>query len=397
MLKKTHTLVLAAIDVVSAIAFISCDDEVDQKNRFTFKGELISTYLENNPDRFSKFVTILEQAKIGKDKESSGSILKTLSTYGSYTCFAPTNEAIDSFLQDQYEKYMKGERTGIHSPYLEDLTDSMALEIAKNHIIERGYMTIDINEGAFPMNTMNRRFTTVEWITDESGRVFPFLNNCTRIIEQDLEKENGYVQVLDAVLNPSSKLLHELIADHTEFSLFYEAIMKTKLDSLLAIYNIDPDYDNTLTGPLLDSETSTSPYPKDNKQRYTVLVEPDELYRSKGINTFDDLVAFAEKWYGTAARGQYTKPENALYKFVAYHIIDRQLLYSSSTGPGGFIMEAYENAEFSSKVNLDQNFDSYEYYETMMPYTMLKVTKPYTNLELKKEIVINYAQEMGTV
>ena len=397
MLKKTHTLVLAAIAVVSAIAFISCDDEVDQKNRFTFKGELISTYLENNPDRFSKFVTILEQAKIGKDKESSGSILKTLSTYGSYTCFAPTNEAIDSFLQDQYEKYMKGERTGIHSPYLEDLTDSMALEIAKNHIIERGYMTIDINEGAFPMNTMNRRFTTVEWITDESGRVFPFLNNCTRIIEQDLEKENGYVQVLDAVLNPSSKLLHELIADHTEFSLFYEAIMKTKLDSLLAIYNVNPDYDNTLTGPLLDSETSTSPYPKDNKQRYTVLVEPDELYRSKGINTFDDLVAFAEKWYGTAARGQYTKPENALYKFVAYHIIDRQLLYSSSTGPGGFIMEAYENAEFSSKVNLDQNFDSYEYYETMMPYTMLKVTKPYTNLELKKEIVINYAQEMGTV
>ena len=397
MLKKTHTLVLAAIAVVSAIAFISCDDEVDQKNRFTFKGELISTYLENNPDRFSKFVTILEQAKIGKDKESSGSILKTLSTYGSYTCFAPTNEAIDSFLQDQYEKYLLGERTGIHSPYLEDLTDSMALEIAKNHIIERGYMTIDINEGAFPMNTMNRRFTTVEWITDESGRVFPFLNNCTRIIEQDLEKENGYVQVLDAVLNPSSKLLHELIADHKEFSLFYEAILATKLDTLLAIYNIDPDYDNTLTGALLDSETSTSPYPKDNKQRYTVLVEPDELYRSKGINTFDDLVAFAEKWYGTAARGQYTKPENALYKFVAYHIIDRQLLYSSSTGPGGFIMEAYENAEFSSKVNLNQNFDSYEYYETMMPYTMLKVTKPYTNLELKKEIVINYAQEMGTV
>ena len=311
-IKKVHTFVLAAIAVVSAVAFISCDDEVDQKNRFTFKGELIATYLENNPDKFSKFITILEQAKIGKNKESSGSILKTLSTYGSYTCFAPTNEAIDAFLQDQYEKYMKGERTGIHSPYLEDLTDSMALEIAKNHIIERGYMTIDINEGAFPMNTMNRRFTTVEWITDENGRVFPFLNNCTRIIEQDIEKENGYVQVLDAVLNPSSKLLHELIGAHKEFSLFYEAILATKLDTLLAIYNIDPDYDGTIDaktfGIALDSETSTSPYPKDNKQRYTVLVEPDELYRSKGINSLEDLAAFAEEWYGTAAKGDYTKP-----------------------------------------------------------------------------------------
>ena len=59
-------------------------------------------------------------------------------------------------------------------------------------------------------------------------------------------------------------------------------------------------------------------------------------------------------------------------------------------------MENYENAEFSSKLNLNQNFDSYEYYETMLPYTMIKVTKPYTNDQLKKEIVINYAQDGGT-
>ena len=396
MLRKVRTLVLTAIAAVSAVAFISCEDEIDQKNRFTFKGELISAYLENNPERFSHFVKILDRAKIGKNKESSGSILKTLSTYGSYTCFAPTNEAVEAFLQAQYEKHLKGERTGIDSPYLEDLSDSMALEIAKNHIIEMGYMTIDINEGAFPQSTMNRRFTTVEWITDENGRVYTFLNNSARIIEQDLEKENGYVQVVDAVLNPSSKLLHELIGAHKEFSIFYEAIMTTKLDSLLAIYNIDPSYDNTLSGPSLDSETTTSPYPKDKKQRYTVLVEPDELLRSNGINNLDDLIAFAKKWYGEEDEHDYTSPNNALYKYIAYHIIDRQLLYSSSTGPGGFIMEGYENEGYSSRVNLNQNFDSYEYYETMMPYTMIKVTKPYTNMSLKNEIVLNYSQEMGT-
>jgi hypothetical protein len=32
----------------------------------------------------------------------------------------------------------------------------------------------------------------------------------------------------------------------------------------------------------------------------------------------------------------------------------------------------------------------------MLPYTMVKVTKPYTNTELKQHIVINYAQEGGT-
>ena len=388
-------MAFSAIALVSAGFFTACNDDIDLENRFTFKGELISTYLENNPERFSNFTQILSKAKIGK--KTSGSILKTLSTYGSYTCFAPTNEAVEKFLQEQYELHLQGERTGIHSPYLEDLTDSMATVIAKNHIIEKGYLTTDIYEGAFPMSTMNRRATTVEWITDDNGRVFPLLNNSALIVEQDLEKENGYVQVVNGVLSPSNKLLSELIEAHKEFSLFSEAILLTGIDTLvLSAYELDPDYDSTLEGPKFGSETTRAPYPKEKKQRYTVLVEPNTLFAQNGINNIDDLTAFAEKWYGTEAQGEYGNPKNALHKFILYHIIDRQLLYSSSTGPGGFIMENYENEGYNSRVNLDQNFDTNEYYETMLPYTMIKVTKPYRNTKLKQEIVINYAQEMGT-
>lgn len=391
---RLRAAALMAVAFAATLSFTSCDDEVDEKNRFTFEGELISGYLENNPDRFSHFTTILSKARIGK--KASGNILKTLSTYGSYTCFAPTNEAIEEFLTEQYNLNLEGERTGITSPDIEFLSDSMATEIAMNHIIEMGYMTTDINEGAFPMSTMNRRFTTVEWITDSEGRVFPLLNNSARIIEQDLEKENGYVQVIDGVLNPSNKLIPELMKVHEGFSIFSEAITVTGLDSLLSIYEIDPNYDNTLTGPDLDSEPSTSPYPKEKKQRYTLLVEADDLFRSKGINDYKELEKFASEWYGTEAMGDYKNPKNPLYQFVAYHIIDRQLLYSSSTGPGGFIMENYDNEGYSSLVNLNQKFDSYEYYETMLPYTMIKVTKPYTNEQYKQHIVINYAQEAGT-
>jgi uncharacterized surface protein with fasciclin (FAS1) repeats len=362
---KFKALALAAITVFSGATFTGCVEDVPMENRFTFTGELIATYLEKNPEKFSSFSTILSRARIGK--KASGNLLRTLSTYGSYTCFAPTNAAVDAYLQEQYEKHLEGDRTGITSPYLEDLTDSMATEIAKNHIIEMGYMTTDINEGAFPMNTMNRRFTTVEWITDDNGRVFPLLNNTSRIIEQDLEMENGYIQIVDGVLSPSNKLLPELVEAHKGFSIFSDAIKLTGLDSLLSIYNIDPDYDNTLTGPLLDSETSTSPYPKDKKQKYTLLIEPDELFRSCGINNVEELAEFAQKWYGTEDADNYESPNNALYQFVAYHIIDRQLLYSSSTGPGGFIMEGYVNEGYSSLVNLNQKFDSYEYYETMLP------------------------------
>ena len=386
------TIPVLALFAVAALA--GCEDEVDKSNRFTFTGELISTHLENNP-QFSSFTTILSKAKIGK--KASGSILKTLSTYGSYTCFAPQNEAVDSFLQKQYNLYLEGERTGITSPYLEDLTDSMATEIAKNHIIEMGYKTTDIYDGAFPMSTMNHRFTTVEWTTNEAGQVFPLLNNSARIINQDLEMENGYIQVIDAVLSPSNKLLPELIEAQQSFRIFCDAMKLTGVDSLLSVYDLDPDYDNTLTGPTLDSETSTSPYPKEKKQKYTVLIEPDALYNSNGIYNLEDLKAFAENWYGTEAQNDYKNDKNALRQFILYHVIDRQLLYSSSTGPGGFIMENYENQGYSSIVNLNQRFDSYEYYETMLPYTMIKVTKPYTNEELKTEIILNYSKEMGSV
>lgn len=423
--KEIKVWALAALTLFSGAAFVSCDDEVDAENRFTFKGELISNYLENNPERFSSFCAILDKAKIGK--KSSGSILKTLSTYGSYTCFAPTNTAIEKYLANEYNAYIESVeankldpsvqiyRTGITSPYLEDVSDSMATEIAKNHIIEMGYMTTDINEGAFPKVTMNRRVTTVEWITDEAGRVFPLLNNNSRIIEQDLEKENGYVQVVDEVLNPSSSNIHELLGEHPSFSLFSTAIQATGLDKLLSTYEIDPDYDNTLLGPQFSNKPGNPHYPEEHKQRYTLLVESNDLLADPSknhlgisITTIDALEEFASEWYGTEALGDYSNPKNPLYKFILYHIIDRQLLYSSSTGPGGFLMEAYEWMGFNSEINLPTTFDRYDYFETLLPYTMIKVTKPFTNettyipygeaesSTLSKQIILNYSQDMGT-
>ncbi|MBR4066676.1 MAG: fasciclin domain-containing protein [Bacteroidaceae bacterium] len=435
--KNLKVWALAALTVLSGVSFVSCNDEIDEKNRFTFKGELISTYLQNNPDKFSNFIYILEKAKIGKDQATSGSVMKMLSTYGAYTCFAPTNEAVDSFLIREFTKYEKSlveheadknipiYNTGIKSPYLEDLTDSMAVVIAKNHIIEdAGYKTIEINNGSFPKSTMNNRFTSVEWITDNAtGRNYALLNNNARIIESDLEKENGFVQVIDEVLNPSSYNVYELLADQGPFTLMASAILATGLDKKLGEFDTDPEYEKQ--GKHLEkSDYQVSdrqrpqfpPYPAEHKQRFTLLAETDELladpnnnHMGWSINSLDSLVLFAELFYGTEAQGDYQNPKNALYKFVAYHIIDRQLLYKS-TGVGGFLMEDYKTKMgFDSEIHFPARTDRYDYFETVLPYTMVKVTKPYSNdseyspygattekSTLRQEIVINYAQDNGT-
>lgn len=412
-LKSMKHLLAGIIILSTGIAMTGCDDNIDLENRFTFTGELIADHLQNNPDKFSHFVEILNKAKIGK--KTSGSILKTLSTYGSYTCFAPTNDAVEKFIKELYDKHIESVEanktdptspiinTGVKSLDISLLSDSMATEIAKNHIIEMGYRTIDVNEGSFPQVTMNRRSTHITWPKNEDGPVYALLNNSARIIEQDIKTENGYIQVIDAVLNPSNKSLPDQVASHKSFSLFSEAIFATGLDKLLRTYEIDPDYDGMQFGLKFETEAGLSPFPEEKHQKYTLLVESNDLLADPSknalnisITTLDQLVKYAEHWYGTEAQDDRTNPKNALYKYVAYHIIDRQLQYSSGTGSGGFLMENYDCKGFKSEVNLPTTFDRYDYFETMLPYTMIKVTKPFTNDELRQEIVINYAQEKGT-
>ncbi len=430
---KMKVLAFSALALMASSTFTSCTDEPDEESRFTFKGELIANHLKNNPDKYSNFCKILEQAKIGK---KAGSMLTTLSTYGSYTCFAPTNEAVERYIQAKYNEYKTSVdsfnanpeeyriiNTGITSPRLEDLSDSMAAVIAKNHIIEQGFTTIEVGNGAFPKKTMNRRSVMLGWSTDKQGYSIATVDG-VEMLEQNIKTENGYIHCINGALTPSDQPTPSLLASQSEFSLFSEALTKTGLDEYLSLYETHPDYDGIgLYGPPFQTQNKQEPpYPETNNQGFTLLVETDDLFadpskNSLGISiqSLEDLEWFAANWYGNITdknekafdyKGDYSNPNNPLYKFVAYHIIDRKLLYKSGKGPGGFIMEGYQTisqegeidkGRFDSEENMPTNFDRYDYFETALPYTSIKITKPYTNNgELKNALVANYAQEMGT-
>lgn len=411
--RKTFGKALMTLSLGLAVGFAGCSEDIDQSNRYTFTGETLVDHLENHSDIYSSFLYILNRAHIGKSE--SGSVRHLLSTYGSYTCFAPTNEAVerylfeqDSIYHDNLEKLNNGEigakdfhDTGVHSPYLEDLSDSMCSEIAKNHLLEKGYLTIDLTEGSFPSPNMNDRFITMVWSVDEATSVvYPLLNNNARIIESDVELENGILQTLDAVLNPSTALLPDLLKSQTEyFSIWSNALETTMLDSVMRHVE-DATY--TMGGEPFNSAycasvgyTGRTFYPSTKKYKYTLLIEPDSVFIENGITTVEELQAFCEQWYGTEDRDDPTSPKNALYKFVAYHILDRQLLYASGTGPGGFIMENYKDNYDSEAMMMGAQFDRYDYFETYLPHTLLKVTRPLTSLEYGSEIVLNYAQNGG--
>ncbi len=438
---KMKVWAIGALAALSSGVFTSCTDEIPMESRFTFTGELIKDHLKKH-DKYKKFCEILDKAKTGKSANSS-SILTTLSTYGSYTCFAPTNEAIDRYLQMKYDEYLESVRiheenpeidivnTGVTSPYIEDLSDSMATVIAKNHILELACPIA--NNGNLPKKTMNRRNIEITWAKDEDISYAEGI----KIIDRNIETENGYIHSLSEVLSPSDKPTSALLGEQPAFSLFSEALEKTGFGAKLTAREINPDYspDSYAVPPFITQNKQVPPAPAIQEYGFTLLVESNELLADEtknhlgiSIQSIEDLEWFAANWYchkdsidadnrTFPHKGNYKNPNNPLYKFIAYHILDRTLQYNSGPSCGGFVMEGYEikdpqtgniaTDKFNSEINLPKSWDRYDYFETHLPYTSVKVTKPFTNSspytkygseetgELKDELVINYAQDKG--
>ncbi len=442
--KNLKTLMFLSLAMMAGGAFTGCQDDVDQSNRFTFTGELISSYLENRPEKYSHFVQILNKSSIGE--KAPGSLLKTLSTYGTYTCIAPTNEAVERFVLEQYEKYHNSVianeqsngatpiiNTGVTSPYISDLSVEKCTEIARNHIIENEYQTVHFRVGNnIPTTTMNNRYITVTSDINPTTNLRMFLFEDAPVIEEDINTYNGTIHAIDGVLNPSTENASEIINDVNSISIFSDALKQTGLTALLSKFEMDKEFDETLK-PGDEKILSTEPkdyhdFPKEKKYGFTLLIEPnavlldpDKNHLGKPITSWEDLAELAENVYGPTPAEyatKYTHPKNSLFKYMAYHIIDRSLAFID--GPRSWMMElTYENVEgwddgkkFFAENHFPTNKNWHDYFETYLPYNeweftaedleaiangdveegcMLKVSKAYTDANFKQsDVVLNY-------
>ena len=121
----TCWLCCGAAAVLSPLA--SCKEDIDESNLYTFTGETIEDYLANRSERFSSFNYIL--SRIGYDK--------ILSAYGTYTCFAPDNDAVTEYIDSLYDDEVNKDlpHNGMTSRGLEGLTDSLCKDIALFHLL----------------------------------------------------------------------------------------------------------------------------------------------------------------------------------------------------------------------------------------------------------------------
>ena len=359
-----------------ALSIVACTDEIDKGNRYTFTGETVADFMLNRSDKYSHFITLLKRAEL----------FSLLNTYGQYTLFLPDNEAVEKYIYEQDSIYQatkdskKPVWTGVTSPNIEDLSDSMANVIARAHVIEALTRTYEMGDGSLPERNFNYRLLGVNYVA-KGEQSYIMINNSAAIINADNSVENGVIHHVDKVIAPSDRNVPGLIGSYSFFELFTEAMNRTGFCDSLLLYNDDSYNPEGQTYQPIAGNVCYAPETRFHK--YTAFIETDDVFHENGIYTIDDLVAFAEKWYGTEEKDNFKNPNNALYKFVSYHFVPREMPHNKIVpydinSPDGFDFDEY----------MPTLYDRYDYFETMQG-TLMKVVKPLSKPE-GSDTYINY-------
>ena len=270
--------------LLALFCLVSCDDPYEGDTFTIYDMQPASTYLSSRED-CSEWVNIMKYADLYN-------AVNQATQY--FTVFVPTNDAVQRFYQKE----------GVSS--IEELGEEYANNLVKFHLLadtldQQSFIEID---GALPYKTVSEDELTLSYGEDGTagGLQSLYLNGEAHVSELANRVSNGFVYILDDVMTPLTESVYERLCDpERPFSLFREAVEATKLNERINVI-----YKETVDANGL---------PITQKQNFTVLAVSDEVYQKDGINSLQDLIDKLE------AGSDYTNPANALYQYVAYHIM----------------------------------------------------------------------------
>jgi len=127
---------------IALIAVACVPDKYDEHLR-TFEEDTAASLLENNPELYSEFYSLLVETNVAD----------LLNAYGEYTVFAPTNEGMRRYYSQR----------GVS---LADMTDAEKVELAFNHVLKAKLRSVDFPPGATasaPQHWANVSLISATW------------------------------------------------------------------------------------------------------------------------------------------------------------------------------------------------------------------------------------------
>ncbi|MFD1768679.1 fasciclin domain-containing protein [Sphingobacterium suaedae] len=227
----------------------------------------ITGYLDLHPDTYSLLSEILVRSK------TAG----YLGAYGTYTLFAPDNNAIQAWIKS------KGKNT------IADFSDDELLNLVKYHVIRDTVGSTRFTDGKIKTPTLFGEFL----YTDVSSQSFR-INRSAHITRMNVLCGNGLVHGIDQVLTPPTQSLAEVIENDNRYSIFSQALKETGFYDTLY-------FERGMEVPV-------------EKRFQTVIVESDSVLKTQGIQSFADLKA------EYSHTGDPKNPKDSLWLYMAYHI-----------------------------------------------------------------------------
>ena len=179
-MKNYAKLIKLTLLVVSSTLMFSCsDDDSSQQNKS------ITDIASGNPN-FSILVDALTRANLAE----------TLDQEGSYTVFAPTNDAFMDFL----------DANGFES--LDDVPVATLTQVLLNHVVSGTNLSTGLTTGyvkTLAKGSASSTNTLSMFINTDSG---VRLNGVSSVTTADIIADNGVIQVVDAVIGLPTIVTH---------------------------------------------------------------------------------------------------------------------------------------------------------------------------------------------
>ena len=358
------SLIICQLQFSMMLTSCNDDDSDAPLNFYSSVRQTAAGFIEADDAQFGEFKAILERSNY----------LSMLKTYGHYTVFAPTNAAIQQFLKEN----------GYAS--VETMPKEQCDTLARTHIVQdKAYFTTDMGGQVNPVN-MNDDYIVMTSDSDvnNNNSLLIYVNKNSRIIMKDDSVTNGVVHVIDHVISASSQFLPSLLEENPNLSIFCQALRLTGIaDSLTKYidetYTVDPDsavggkgfkvpYGTANDGSA--SKQCQTWYPEHRYFKFTAFVETDSVYRAHGINSLDDLKAYAKQVYDESYpedAGKYDEDfkdrRNPLNRFISYHLINRI---------GSREYWVHCKGDIYEQRFLFNVYDPEDYFETMAPHTLIR-------------------------
>ncbi|PZX18627.1 putative surface protein with fasciclin (FAS1) repeats [Breznakibacter xylanolyticus] len=254
-----------------------CEDP-NYEERTNFE-VLIGEYFDARPDSFSLFSEILERSQT----------VAFLKAYGNYTCFAPTNVAVQAYLKSK------------NVSSVSEIDPLELKQLVRYCVVNDTVPSEMFVDGRLEYPSMQGQYMITGTTVSASGEVMTLVNRQAAIVKKDLRVTNGIIHVIDQVLTPSELSISDYLAANPEFSYFWQAMQETGFDKILD------------TIPSADKADTTW---------YTIFSVPDAVYNASGITSFEALKA-------TYDSQPDEKGLTGLYKYMAYHVLKGQQSFVS--------------------------------------------------------------------